>query len=143
MKKMKKTKRKSKRGIRLIVILAFVAMLLLSGCTRGGMYVVLMGKVDVQDEEISGSYQYFNGNFFRTLELDEGNTINIDFSHITQKGSISIKVFDKDGEEILSISESEENIQLPINEEGEYTIKAVGSKHKGKFEVDWTIKEDE
>jgi hypothetical protein len=119
---------------RLWIASVFTLMLVsLVGCS-GGSYTITVGEIGTRPNEISGEYRSFSGHYFKTVKLEDGETLYVTFSEETIKGKLIAKVIDSDGntKETLKNGDS-----VTISEPGQYKLQVEGEKHKGKFTIDW------
>lgn len=125
-----------------VLLLMAVAVFCLTciSCT-GGSYSIIKGRIKHSSNEITGSYQKFDGEFFKSLKLEKGQQLFASFEAETEKGSLSLLLVDPFGNTFVSVPFPEETKvrEIEIDRSGRYKMKVVGEDHGGRFSVNWTI----
>lgn len=124
------------RKIRILFIV--VLILLISGCTSGG-YSMRNGNIEFYKQEISGSYDNFNGHKEKRYRFKEGTTISFSSDFSTENGSLLITVKNKSNDTIIYQTHDSDSGTVKIDESGNYTIRIEGENHKGHFNLSWTV----
>ncbi len=125
------------------LITLFFLILLIPGCS-GGKYTIIRGTIRHSRNTISGSYQKFDGEYFKTLHLETGWELTISIEADTDKGSLSLVLVDPYANAFVtqSFSEERKTRELVADQAGRYKIKIVGENHQGNFSVQWTVQEE-
>ena len=107
-------------------------MILLTGCSWNS-YIIKKGSIKIKENEIIGSYEYFNGHKEYDVKLkDKEHEISI--KNNSEKGNL-IVYFDK--EEMFNSNENYE-ITEKLEFKGRINkIRVEGDKHKGDFTITW------
>lgn len=121
---------------RYLLIIIVLLGILIAGCSQVGSYTLIMGDIHTGEDSIEGSYSKFSGNYYKKVELDKNDMINVELTAETKAGSITAQLIDPEGNKILEIKENSQKEKL-INESGQYKMKVVGEDHKGSFEFKW------
>ncbi len=123
------------------VVYLFMAVLILggftAGCKSGGSYTILRGGIETSETYMKGRYERFNGNYFRNLNLEKGDTLTFNLEVNSNKDSLNIRLENKNGEEVFNI---EDNTVVNIKKSDSYRVVAIGDNHKGDFFLTWQIK---
>lgn len=87
-------------------------------------------------------YELFSGQEQKTLNLDRGQTLDLNFDVQVERGSLTLQLIDKDG--AVSWEESFEDdsagsVDLEIDGDGFYRISVSGQKTEGGFDIDWEL----
>ena len=117
----------------LLIFLTVLILLSLVGCT-GGSYVITIGEIDSSKNHMSGDYNSFSGYYYKKVNLDDGESLSLTLSGVTENGELDAKVIDSDGNtvETLNIGDTA-NLDQP----GDYKFQIEGKKHKGSFTLSW------
>ncbi|WP_079710335.1 hypothetical protein [Paraliobacillus ryukyuensis] len=121
----------------LLLVTVMIAFFLM-GCT-GGSYAITVGEIDTSQNSLSGEYQSFTGNYYRSVELDNDAILSLSFDVVTNKGELSAKVIQANGETIKTINPNE---QVEIDEPGKYKLMIEGKEHQGSFLLEWEIQKE-
>lgn len=105
------------------------------GCS-GGSYSISVGEIDSNKSSITGEYQNFSGFYYQTVKLSEGETIHFQYASTTEGGSLQAKLFDPQGNELISI---EDETVFVVTEAGKYKVQVEGTQHQGLFQLIWQI----
>jgi hypothetical protein len=116
----------------LILILATVV---LTACV-GGRHKIQNGKIYNEAGLLQGDYGLFDGNYYKTLELQEGSRIVFGYAVGTMSGELTAYFGDKKGDNKVRI---EDNLIYEIKETGSYRIEVVGKDHSGAFAIEWEL----
>ena len=127
------------KKIMLLAILV-LSMVILVGCS-GGSYLITIGDIDTTGNSITGSYEKFDGHYFKKVKLEEGQNLKVKFYTVTEEGSIAAQVEDPSGEVILQLEgqDDAQEKEIAINRTGTYSMKVTADKHKGSFQLNWEI----
>lgn len=110
-----------------------VAGFILTACS-GGSYSVRSGKIEAEKDRLYGSYQRFDGTYYRKVVLDEGDRLQFDLSVRTEEGTLEAIMLNSEEEKLLTISDGD---TITVTEKGTYTMQVEASEHAGSFELHW------
>lgn len=86
-------------------------------------------------------YSYLNGAKNKSVELNSGNELTINYSSRVKKGSLEILLLDTRKHKIKNLLEGQSGkFKYTANESGKYYVEVVGNKTSGQFNLDWHIK---
>lgn len=125
---------KKSRLISLLLILSLIVILAV-GCS-GGKYKIQNGKITTDDGLLQGDYSQFDGNYFKKVDLTEGNRITFGYAVGTLQGELNAKLINLNDETEVVI---EDRLTYEIKKTGTYKIEVVGVKHTGAFALEWNI----
>lgn len=117
----------------IILILFVVLAIFVTGCTYGS-YSIKIGSVDMEKDEINGSYSEFNGFKERKYDFSESSSVSFNTNIKTESGQLKILILDENENIIHEIDKSGVS-SIEIKEPYEYTIRVEGIDHKGNFSV--------
>ncbi|QVK18714.1 hypothetical protein KHQ81_03105 [Mycoplasmatota bacterium] len=117
-----------------MTFMLMISLLIISGCS-GGSYKITVGNLDTTSNSIQGSYKTFDGNYFKTVKLEEGDVIHFHFRETTKKGTIKAKLLLND----KVITMIEDDSEVTIDKKGSYKVKVYADNHGGTFTVSWDI----
>lgn len=113
------------------IILVVCALLTLAGCASNSTF-------DGSSVKNEDSYQldikHMNGTDTHTLELEQGDTLKIQFE--TVKGNLSMKITAPDGTAIYQGNGTVKEFTVEAPVDGAYPIVVVGQKAKGSIHID-------
>lgn len=125
---------KKNRLISLLLILSLIVILAV-GCADG-KYKVQNGKILNKDDLLQGDYSQFDGNYFKKIDLTEGNRITFGYAVGTVQGELSAKLINSDDNTEVDI---EDRLTYEIKKTGTYKIEVIGVKHSGAFALEWKV----
>lgn len=129
--------------IKKIISLAsiFILSFILVSCSRGSAKTIKSTEVNMPNS-ISLSHGSFDGYKYRKLKLKEGQKITLNTEVTTEKGELSIKLLDDNGNELYNVKNDKEKDSktIEIKEDGKYKLQIEG-KHSGTCKIDWDIEE--
>ena len=108
------------------------------GC-EGGSYYVLKGEVDGKSNSMIGSYEKFDGEYYKVTKIKDAKKISLNFKINTKKGKLGIKIISPDEKVIfekLNIKKSF-NEDIEIYKEGKYKMVVLATDHSGSFNLKW------
>jgi hypothetical protein len=116
----------------MIIILA-VSIGLFSGCSYsiGSMESNWGGKID-------RSYVTFNGKDDKSIKLNEGETLTLDYKATVNKGTLSLSVTDPDGGELWKVKldrNADDKIEIPAKKTGKYILYIEGDHTGGGVHI--------
>lgn len=117
----------------IILILFVVLTIFITGCTYGS-YSIKIGSIDMEKDEISGSYSNFNGFKERKYDFSESSPVSFNANIETESGQLKISILDENENIIHEIDKSGVS-SIEIKEPYKYTIRVEGIDHKGSFSV--------
>ena len=114
-------------------------MTLFCACSNA-KYTTLMSTDNSTRNSMAMSYEKFSGDYDKTIDLVDGDTLNLRVKISTDSGSLSAKLYDEDDEEVFNTDSSKDNLakDIHIHKDGEYKIEVSG-EHSGSFDVSWEI----
>ncbi len=135
---------KGKLNPNLILFIASVLALLLSGCNfskiKIGEVRMMYGSND--DGHISYNYSTFTGIENGSAHVEKGQTIYFEYDVNVEKGSLLIEWQDPEGDAVWrkSLIESDRgNDEIAVKSSGKYVIIIQGKNAGGDFDVSWGI----
>ena len=116
-------------------------VILLTACSSGGSYKIIMGSLETADQEITGSYHNFSGHYFQQISLEKGDELTANLVSTTDKGRLKAELVDPEGNTLLQFTgESQaQHRKLKIPEKGVYKFKVIGDNHQGSFTLSWDL----
>lgn len=125
---------KRKTLLFLIMTLILVSSMI-TGCGNG-KYDISGGEITTGDGLIQGDYGNFDGNYYETEKLAEGNRITFGYAAGTVSGELTAHLVNPNGETEVVI---EDRLTYEIKDAGEYKIEVIGEQHSGAFALEWTV----
>jgi hypothetical protein len=125
---------KKKTLLFLVIALIMVASMI-RGCGNG-KYDISNGEITTEDGLIQGDYGSFDGSYYETEKLTEGNRITFGYAAGTINGEISAQLLNPSGEIEVVI---EDRLTYEIKDDGKYKIEIIGVQHSGAFALEWTV----
>ncbi|ASA26050.1 hypothetical protein [Paenibacillus donghaensis] len=114
-----------------VLLFGILTALLLTGCDLKMMYAGSSTK-----GHIKASYKLFTGTDQKSIQLESGDILTIDYKSEVDKGELSMKLFSPENELLQELPVNEEgNLQLEAEQDGKYKLKIHGDQAKGSFEV--------
>ncbi|MBV1756936.1 MAG: hypothetical protein KMY55_03740 [Dethiosulfatibacter sp.] len=124
-------KRIKKTGFLTLILITVV----LAACA-GGRHKIQNGKIFDEAGLLQGDYGLFDGNYYKTLELQEGSRIIFGYAVGTMSGELIAYFGDKNGDNKIEI---EDSLIYEIQKTGSYRIEVVGKDHSGAFAIEWEL----
>lgn len=90
----------------------------------------------------SASYASFTGSETRTVRADAGEMLVLRYEIEVNRGTLSVRVEDPDGEILWDASFEEaavDSVQIPAEQDGRYAITVQGDGAGGSFELLWEL----
>ncbi|MBP7331354.1 MAG: hypothetical protein KBA08_03475 [Firmicutes bacterium] len=130
---------KLRKNSLLIVILAALSMLILTGCTKGSS-IVKNGSELNTPTKMSMIYDEFSGYKETQIKVEEGQPVQVKVSFVTVRGPIDAYIAKDNNRENSSyeghaIPTSEFTVTL--KEQGIYTIRVDAKNHSGSYSFSW------
>lgn len=118
-------------------VLTLAILTALTGCTEG-RYTAIMSLEKNSENAMEMSYFSFDGYKQKSLNLDQGDELEITMEMTTDEGDLTISVIGPDGDVLYKEENIREKAQstLVADKDGIYRIKVEGN-HKGGFKVSW------
>jgi len=115
--------------------------MLLTACSSGGSYKVIMGSLETAENKITGSYNNFSGHYFKKLSLQKGNKLNANLISNTKKGQLRAELVGPEGNVCLQFTgeKQAQHRKLTIAKDGIYKFKVRGDNHQGSFTLAWHV----
>lgn len=86
-------------------------------------------------------YGYLNGTQHKTIKLNSGEELTVNYSSVVKKGSLEILFLDSDKHKIKNLlDDNSGKFKYTANKSGKYYLKIVGDKTEGQFNLDWSAK---
>lgn len=86
-------------------------------------------------------YGYLNGTQHKTIKLNSGDELTVNYSSVVKKGSLEILFLDTEKNKIKNLLEDNSGkFKYTANKSGKYYLKIVGDKTGGQFNLDWHAK---
>ncbi|SHI57741.1 hypothetical protein SAMN02745751_00633 [Dethiosulfatibacter aminovorans DSM 17477] len=125
-----------KRKTLLFLVMALIIISsMITGCGNG-KYDISNGEITTGEGLIQGDYESFDGNYYETEKLAEGNRITFGYAAGTVSGEISAQLVNPNGEIEVVI---EDRLTYEIKDAGKYKIEVIGVQHSGAFALEWTV----
>ena len=122
------------------IILSLAVVLLVSVVFTGCSTQLLYSGSNVGNK-INGSYKLYTGTKAKTIEVEKGKTIVIDYSSEVKKGELTIKILAPDENVALELEPNKSGTkELKAEEAGKYKLIITGSKTEGNFNIKWEVK---
>jgi len=127
-----------KKSIIMILALVLLTLTVFTGCDSN---IQLMSMGSNAGNKINYSYKLFTGTHTKSIKVEKGKTIVIDYSSEVKKGELDLKIFDPDENVVLELETNKTGTEELIAEkDGKYELIITGSKTNGSFNVKWNIK---
>lgn len=127
-----------KRSIIMSILLVFLSLVILTGCDNN---IALLYSGSNIGNKINGSYKLFTGTRSKTINIEKGKTILIDYSSEVNKGELTMKIFDSDEKVALELdTNTSGSKELKSKNGGKYELIITGSKSDGNFSIKWDEK---
>ncbi len=122
-----------------ILTIFTLTIVMLSGCTSGS-YKTFMAIEKNTKSSMEMSYSTFDGYKYKTVNLQEGDELDLSVEINTKEGNLEISIVDESDHEVFKIDNHEEetNKIIQVEETGKYKIKVEG-EHKGSYKINWQI----
>jgi hypothetical protein len=117
-----------------MIMLLMFCIMLLSGCSYsiGSVNNELGGKIDA-------SYVTFNGQKDKSIKLDEGEKLIMEYKVTVNKGSLTINITSPDDnilwESKFTGGSIGDTVEITAQKAGSYTINFIGDKTGGGYHV--------
>lgn len=119
---------------RLVIgLITLLTALSLSACS-GGSYSMSFGSINAYGNSISGSYDTFNGNYYKQAQFKQGESVDFQVSLNTESGEFSAELIDSSG---ITVTKLDKDKVVKIAKTGTYKIQVDGTRHKGNFAISW------
>lgn len=123
----------------LSLLLSLIA-LMTPACSNSQVRVGFVGSQVGNSMEYD--YSLFTGREQKTLDLEQGQTLDLNFDVLVESGSIRLQLIDNNGnvpwEEYFQ-EDSSGSVDLQIDGDGFYKISVTGQKAEGGFDIDWEL----
>jgi hypothetical protein len=124
-----------KKGVAVLLLIALLAVMVFTGCTRKLMWV---GKRDW--DHIEARYKRFTGSEIKEIQVEEGDTVVIDYQFEVDAGTLSLRITGPGGDEVVSLTaDTDGEEQIRVEESGTYTLEVLGDKTEGSFKINWSV----
>jgi hypothetical protein len=121
-----------------VLIASFV---ILAGCARfEGVRVGWSGFS--LPGHVSYSYSTFTGTLQDTFDVDEGQTINLDYEATVERGTLILLVEDPQGEPVWQVEltdDDSDSVEIMAPESGRYVARIEGQDTGGSFDLQWEV----
>jgi hypothetical protein len=124
------------RRIKKISFLTLILVTVVLTACAGGRHRIQNGKIYNEAGLLQGDYGLFDGNYYKTLELQEGSRIIFGYAVGTMSGELTAYFVNKKSNNKIQI---EDNLIYEIKETGSYRIEVVGNNHSGAFAIEWEL----
>ena len=125
---------------RWMIGLMVALMASLTACSYGNTQVRLGWVETSRSSGIEARFDRFDGMELRSLNLDVGDQLVIDFQAELDNGSLDVQMLDPDGslvDEARFDKPGNARITVTAEDEGNYRIQIVGKGASGGFVVHW------
>jgi len=119
-----------------LMILLLAAGLLLCACnvSSSGSFAIRNQRHHMKEGDIANSYEYFNGTRTYSLKIKEGATLKISVTNTS--GALGVSVSGPKGT-VLSESPADGSYDIPITDEGSWSVALTASDHQGSYSITW------
>lgn len=122
----------------LFIIIIVLTILTFCGCIyKSGVFMNL--KTDYSENHMNASYSSFDGEISQKISFEKNDKVSVSFTFSKEKDEkICFEILDINGEALIE----KENIfegSIIMPEKGKYTIKVLGEKTKGDFNLEWEV----
>jgi hypothetical protein len=124
------------RRIKKIGFLTLILVTVVLTACAGGRHRIQNGKIYNEVGLLQGDYGLFDGNYYKSLELQEGSRIIFGYAVGTMSGELTAYFVNKKSNNKIQI---EDNLIYEIQETGSYRIEVVGNNHSGAFAIEWEL----
>jgi len=123
------------RNIKLIIVV-LVGLFALTGCGKRVMFAETNFP-----EHTKASYKLFSDTESKRIKADKGEIIHLEYASEVEKGSLSILLYDPDGNLIADLETNAEGMKdVTASESGKYKLNITGVDAKGSFNIKWKVK---
>lgn len=117
--------------------LLFISLVVLLSSCSGGSYKITAGDIEATKDKISGDYRSFSGYYFKKVNVEVDETLELVFSVETLEGELLAKVIDSEGKTIKTLQNGD---SFSLSEPGDFKVQVEGNEHKGNFIISYEIK---
>lgn len=121
----------------LVIVLLIFSLTIFTSCTFFSG-IMKNGSIEAINSNIEGSYDKFSGTYFKRIKLNKSDVLEWNTDVNTEDGSLKLLLRDKD-KNIIANLETEDSVK--IEKDGYYYFTAIGDKHSGEFDIEWTVNE--
>lgn len=124
------------------ILLVGLTIAMLVGCARSTIKIGWSGTS--RPGVKAYSYTTFNGREKSTFRAEEGEMIVLDYEVTVDKGSLTLRVENPDGESLWEESfeeDGEDSVEISVDTSGRHQIVIVGNDTGGSFDLSWEIEE--
>lgn len=129
---------KASRVIKSLAIALILATLIITPFALGGCKVTI-GYAGINvGNQLSATYEIFNGPQSSTIDVESGKTLVINYNSTVESGELTIKLYDTDHALIYDFPTGIAGTKLVTTTRHEYfLLEVVGSDAKGSFSLNW------
>lgn len=132
---MKRLKRKNFIIIGGIILVFAIIIFIIIATMDKNMKIGFTGSKT--SNEMTASFQYFNGTEDKKLNLAEGEKLSVAYELQVSKGVLTINILDEEGNILESRKDEKGIIELNAKSSQKYSIKIIGDKSKGSYAISW------
>ncbi|WP_342562135.1 hypothetical protein NST84_21225 [Paenibacillus sp. FSL R7-0345] len=115
-------------------VLVFVLAMLLTACEKKIMYVG-----SDFGSKVKASYKLFTGTDVKKIKLKSGETLVVDYKSKVEKGELTIKLYDPDGQLVKELDTGESGSEeIEADKDGKYKFEITGKGAKGSYEIKYS-----
>ncbi len=115
-------------------LLVLVMAMLLTACDKKIMYVG-----SDFGSKVKASYRLFTGTDEKTVKLKSGDTLVVDYRSKVEKGELTIKLYDPDGQLVRELGTGESGSEeIEVDKDGKYKFEITGKDAKGSYEIKYS-----
>lgn len=131
--------------IGVVLFVAIIIGILLSVISKNGfMMDSCVTNMSIENSTFNSwniKYGYLNGTQHRTIKLNSGDELTVNYSSVVKKGSLQILFLDTEKHKIKNLLEDNSGkFKYTADKSGKYYLKIVGDKTEGQFNLDWKAK---
>ena len=127
-------------GRRWMIGMMVVLMACLTACSYGDTQVRLGWVETPCSSGIEARFDRFDGKELRSISLDVGDQLRIDFQTELESGSLDVQMLDPEGQMVDGSRfdrSGNARITITAEDEGNYRLQIVGEDASGEFGVHW------
>lgn len=115
-------------------VLVLVLAMLLTACEKKIMYVG-----SDFGSKVKASYKLFTGTDVKKVKLKSGETLVVDYKSKVEKGELTIKLYDPDGQLVKELDTGESGSEeIEADKDGKYKFEITGKGAKGSYEIKYS-----
>lgn len=127
-----------KRNIIISLVVVLLTLMVFTGCDSNIQLLSIGSNVG---NKINYTYKLFSGTRTKSIDVEKGKTIVIDYTSEVKKGELTLEIFDPNENVALELEANKTGTEELIAEmDGKYKLIITGRKTDGSFNVKWDVK---